>query len=105
MYNVTPGSHYIKLQRALYKDWTDSITITAGNQSSVSATMKATDTSTTVQTTAPIVITTATLPPKTVKSTVKAPTPWPSATPTASPVDPLIIIGAVGLGIIVIRKQ
>jgi hypothetical protein len=106
VYNVTPGLHNIKLQRALYKDWTDQVTITAGNQSSVAATMKAADVSTTVQTTVPVVITTATLPPTKVKSTAKTPTPWPTATATPeSPLDPLVIVGAVGIGMFVIRKH
>ena len=44
----------------------------------------------------------------TAKSTVKVPTPWPSATATpapASPVGVLVILGAVGVGFIVIRKS
>jgi hypothetical protein len=103
---VVPGSYAIKIQRASYLDWADRVTVTAGNETVVSAKMTFRDSSTTEPTTAPIVITTATLPSKTVKSTLKTPTPWPSATPTpASPVDLLIIIGAVGLGIVVLRKQ
>jgi hypothetical protein len=38
-------------------------------------------------------------------STIKVPTPWPSATATpASPVSILAIIGAVGAGLIALRK-
>ena len=43
----------------------------------------------------------------TAKSTAKVPTPWPSATATpapASPVEVLVILGAVGVGFVVIRK-
>jgi hypothetical protein len=105
LYNVTAGSHTIKIQRASYLDWADRVTVTAGNQTTVTAKMTAIDTSTTVPTTAPVVITTAVVPTKTVKSTAKVPTAYPTSTATpASPVDVLVIVGAVGLGIAAIRK-
>jgi hypothetical protein len=106
LYNVTPGSYAVKMQRASYLDWADRVTVTAGNQTTVTAQMTPVDTSTTVPTTAPVTITTATLPTKTVKSTVKAPTPWPSATPAqGSPVDIAVIVGAVAVGCIVLTRK
>jgi hypothetical protein len=60
----------------------------------------------TVTTTVPT--TTVTTVKTTVKSTVKVPTPWPSSTATparASPVGVIVILGAVGVGFIVIRKM
>ena len=63
-----------------------------------------TPTGVTVTTTVPT--TTVTTEKTTAKSTAKVPTPWPSTTPTpaASPVSIIAILGAVGIGLIVLRK-
>jgi len=103
LYNVTPGSYAIKVLMSGYLDWANRVTVTAGNQTSVSATLTAVDSSsTTVATTLPTV-TTATLPPTT-KRTIATPTPWPSDTP-ASPVEVPVLIGAVALGLVLLRKH
>ena len=71
--------------------------------SATTATITSISTSATATTTVPT--TTVTTVKTTVKSTVKAPTPWPSATTTpASPVSIVAILGAVGVGLIVLRK-
>ena len=60
-------------------------------------------TSSTVTTSVPK--TTVTTVKTTIKSTIKTPTTWPSATPTpASPVSIIAILGAIGIGLIVLRK-
>lgn len=53
LYNVTPGSYAIKIQRASYLEWADRVTVTAGNQTTVSARLTAVDSSTTVTTAPP----------------------------------------------------
>jgi len=54
LYNVTPGSYAIKIQRASYLEWADRVTVTAGNQTTVSARLTAVDSSTTVTTAPPL---------------------------------------------------
>lgn len=105
-YNVTPGSYAVKIQRASYLEWADRVTVTAGNQTTVSAKLTAVDSSTTVTTAPPVIVTTATLPPTTVKSTRTVPTPWKdTATTAASPVDITIILGALAAGALVLRRK
>jgi len=101
VYNITPGTYTALLQRSGYQDYSKTIKVTAGNRTYVSKTLD--DEITTTESTAiPTTITTART---TRKSTLKTPTPWPSDTPTqASPVGTLAIIGAVGIGFIVLRK-
>jgi hypothetical protein len=102
--NITPGTYTVKVQRSGYNDWSDSVIVTAGNTSYVSASLVHTpDTTTPSVTTATPVKTVTTIK----KSTLKVPTPWPSATATpASPVDPLMTISAAGFGLalVVLRK-
>jgi len=103
LYNVTPGTHTVMVRSAGYKDYSENVIVTPGNISYVTASLVLTPEETTVTTTAPK--TTVTTVKTTVKSTAKAPTPWPSATATpASPVSTLAILGAVGVGLIVLRK-
>ena len=105
LYDLTPGSYFIRLQRPDYSDYTAQVTVTPGNTTSFFAYLSpvATVTTTPTPTYTPLFTTTATTK-ITKKSTTKVPTPWPSAT-TASPVDPLVIIGAIGLGIVILRKD
>jgi hypothetical protein len=106
LYNVTPGSYTIKIQRATYLEWADRVTVTAGNQTTVSAKLTSVDSSTTVTTAPPVTVTTATLPPTTVKSTKTVPTPWKdTATTTASPVEITVILGALATGALVLRRK
>jgi hypothetical protein len=103
--DIAPGTYAVLVQKSGYKDWSSSnIQVTAGNTTNVNANLQPEDTLTTVATTVPT--TRVTTVKTTVKSTLKTPTPWPTATPTpASPVSMFAIIGAVGLGLIVLRKS
>ncbi len=101
--NVTPVTHTVMVRSAGYNDYSESVTVTPGNTSYVTASLVLAPEVTTATTTVPI--TTIATVKTTAKSTVKAPTPWPSATPTpASPVSIIAILGAVGVGLIVLRK-
>ena len=105
LYNITPGTYTVMIRIAGYNDYSESVTVTAGNISYVTGSLVLSPEVTTATVTAPQ--TTATTVKTTAKSTVKVPTPWPSATATpapASPVGVLVILGAVGVGFIVIRK-
>jgi hypothetical protein len=101
--NVTPVTHTVMVRSAGYNDYSESVTVTNGNTSYVTASLVLAPEVTTATTTVPQ--TTVTTVKTTAKSTVKAPTPWPSATPTpASPVSIIAILGAVGVGLLVLRK-
>jgi hypothetical protein len=102
--NVTPVTHTVMVRSAGYNDYSESVTVTNGNTSYVTASLVLAPEVTTATTTVPQ--TTVTTVKTTAKSTVKAPTPWPSATPTpASPVSIIAILGAVGVGFIILRKK
>jgi len=103
VYNLTPGTYRILIQKTGYQDWSDRFSVSAGLQTDVYATLDAEIPETTVMTTAP--------PPTTAKattfrtSTVKVPTPWPGGSPTpSSPMSVVPIIGAIGLGLLVLKK-
>lgn len=101
--NITPGTYTVLVQRAGYNSYSESVKVTAGNTSYVTASLVLAPEETTVTTTVPT--TTITTVKTTKKSTAKTPTPWPTDTPTpASPVSIIAILGAVGLGLIVLRK-
>lgn len=102
--DLEEGSYKVVLRKSGYNDWGKIVKVTAGDTSTVDADLDV------IRTTAPTAVPTTV--PTTVRTTVKkstltVPTTWPSATPTpASPVDPVVIIGAVGLGLgfVVLRK-
>lgn len=107
LYDLTPGSYFIRMQRSGYADYTSQVTVTPGNTTQFFAYLKPVETYTTTSTP---VYTTLTTTPTTVrttkKTTTKGPTPWPSDTPTqASPIGPLVILGAIGFGVILLRKD
>src|SRR5208337_404310 len=103
LYNVTPGGYQVLMEKSGYHPYTGTVTVTAGNQTTVYGNLAVLATATTATA---IPAPTTYTPVPTVKRTLKpTPTPWPSATPTpASPVGPLAIIGAVGIAILVMRK-
>lgn len=102
--NITPGTYTVIIRSAGFNEYSESVKVTAGNISYVTASLVLTPEVTTAPTTAPK--TTVSTVKTTAKSTAKVPTPWPSATPTpASPVSVLAILGAVGVGLIVLRKR
>jgi len=99
------GTYKLILKKDGYSDWLRNAKVTNGGTTTYDADLDVIKAATTA-TTAPTPVTAATTIKVTRKSTVATPTPWPSATPTpASPVDPLVIIGGVGLALIVLRKQ
>lgn len=103
LYNITPGTYTVMIRSAGYNDYSESVSVSAGNTSYVTASLVLAPEETTTTTTVPP--TTVTTVKTTVKSTLKVPTPWPSATATpASPVSIIAILGAVGVGLIVLRK-
>lgn len=106
LYNLTPGTYSIRMQKSEYLDWADRVTVTSGNETKVNGVLSYQNSATTATTEPTVVITTATLPPTTVKSTKTIPTPWADSTATpASPVDVLVVVSAVGLGIVLLRRQ
>jgi hypothetical protein len=107
LWNITPGTYTVIIRSAGYDEYSESVKVTAGNISYVTASLLLTPEVTTATATAPktTVATVKTTAKTTAKSTAKVPTPWPSNTPTpASPVSILAILGAVGIGLIVMRK-
>jgi hypothetical protein len=123
--DLAPGSYSVLVYRAGYSNWTDTVVVTSGTETDVYA--KLTATATVATTAIPEIASTpppAPAPIQTMaaittspvmaaaKSNVKAktaatlPTPWPTSTATQeSPVDPLLIIGAAGIGFLAIRKH
>lgn len=103
LYNITPGTYTVMIRSAGYTEYSERVSVTAGNISYVTASLVLSPEETTATTTAPK--TTAKTVKTTAKTTAKVPTPWPSATATPqSPVNILTILGAAGLGLIVMRK-
>jgi hypothetical protein len=101
--DITPGTYTVLVQRAGYDSYSESVKVTAGNTTYVTASLVLSPEETTDTTPAPI--TTVKTVKTTAKSTAKVPTPWPTATATpASPVSFPAIIGAVGIGLFVLRR-
>lgn len=102
--DLTEGSHKVLLEKSGYSDWGKMVKVISGSTTTVDADLSEITIATTARTTVP------TTAPTTVKttlkaSTVKVPTPWPTtttatATPAqASPLDGVLVIGAIGIGI------
>jgi len=104
LYDLTPGSYFIRMQKTDYLDYTSQIIVTSGNTTDAYASLTQADTYTTTATPTPYT-TIPTVVKTTKKSTTKVPTPWPSATTQASPVGPLVILGALGLCFVILRKN
>jgi hypothetical protein len=101
--NLTPGTYTVLVQKSGYQDWSDRITVTAGNRTNVYSRLIAANSDSTAVTTVRTTTLTSTV---TRKSTVRVPTTWPSASPTPeSSMNILVIIGAVCLGLVVLRKK
>ena len=106
--DVIVGSHKIILRKSGYEEWGKTVNVVDGETSEVDAKLYAAATATPVQTTYPP-LTYTTIPVTsrpTIKSTLKIPTTYadvPTPTP-ASPADPALILGAVCLGFIAMRK-
>ncbi len=104
LYNVTPGDYRVLMEESGYHPYTDTITVTAGNQAAFYGNLVEVPVETTTAAATPVITTYPPVPTAKV-TTVPVPTAWPSDTPTpASPVGPLAIIGAVGIAVLVMRK-
>jgi hypothetical protein len=119
--DLEPGSYDVLIYRYGYTNWTDTVTVTAGEETDVEAELEELEgTTTTAVTTATTATTAATAVPtiadvaavKTyevsavkTKSTVAVPTPWPESTTQASPVDLALILVSVGLGMFAVRRR
>jgi hypothetical protein len=102
-YNVTPGTYKVLIQKSRYEDYTGSITVLEGKRARFYAQLTPLGAGTAAVTATPVPMATTIR-----KSTLKVPTTWPSATPTeTSPVDPVVIAGAVGIGLgfVMIRRR
>lgn len=104
---VTPGSHVIKVSKDGYSDWSKIVKVTADDTTTVTADLSAI--STTVATTVPTQVITSVktaLPVTTVKITsIKATTTAAATTTKASPVEMGVILGAIGLGMVVLHRK
>jgi hypothetical protein len=102
------GSHVVKVTKDGYVDWSKIVKVTEGDTTTVDAELSAV--TTTVITTSPTPMPT-TIRTSVPVTTVKVPTTYPkittaaATTTKASPVDGAIILGAIGLGIIVLRRK
>ena len=107
--DILVGSYKIVLKKSGYDDWGKVVNVEEGEVTEVDATLYAIRTAT--PTTAPAAPAQTTAPRTTVrttvKSTIKIPTTWvdTATTTAASPLDPAIIIGAVGLVLLALRKH
>jgi len=96
------GTHTVKLTLDGYSTWSKSVKVTYGGNTTIVADLSSavTATATTVPTSTPTTVKTSLK-----VTTVKVPTSWPKTTTTkASPVEGLVIIGAVGLAALVLRR-
>jgi len=103
LYNITHGTYRVLVQKIGYQDWSERISVATGVRTDVYAPLQAEMADTTIATTGTTATTVRTTISKT--STAKVPTPWPSDAQTpASPMSVLALIGAVGVGLVVLRK-
>ena len=103
LYNISHGTYRVLVQKIGYQDWSDRISVSSGTRTDVYANLQVEAPDTTIVTTISTITTVKTAISKT--STAKVPTPWPGGTPTpASSMSSLAIIGAVGFGLVVLRK-
>lgn len=101
--NIVPSTYTVMIRSAGYNDYSESVKVTAGNTSYVTASLQLTPDETTVTT---VPKTTVSTVKTTKKSTAKTPTPWPTSTPTqSSSISILAILGIIGAGVIVLRKE
>lgn len=105
VYNITPESHVVRIQKSGYLIYAQRFNITAGNTTTVSAILVAESTATpSLSATTPPTTATTAMPIRT--STAKTYTPWPTATPTQKSPLPLVIsIGALTIGFVALRKK
>jgi hypothetical protein len=99
--NATPGTYKVLIRKSGYEDATGIVTVSEGKRVRYYAQLTPLGAGTVAATATPVPTATTIR-----KSTLKVPTTWPSSTTTTtSPVDPAIVIGAVGLGLVMIRRR
>ncbi len=104
------GSYKVILRKAGYEEWGKTVTVTADATAEVDAKLYAVSaaTPTPVYNPGTVATTRPTTARTTLKSTLKIPTTWADVPSTAaSPVDPIIVIGAagIGIGLVVLRRR
>jgi ribosomal protein S5 len=100
--NISRGTYRVVIQKTGYQDWSNRISVTAGASTDVYAQLSADVTETTIVTTIPkTTIFKTTIIKKTTENPI---TPWPTNTPKESPGEIMVILGAIGIGFIVLRK-
>jgi len=100
--NISRGTYRVVIQKTGYQDWSNRISVTAGTITDVYAQLSADVTETTIVTTIPK---TTVFKTTIIKKTTENPiTPWPTNTPKESPGEIMVILGAIGIGFIVLRK-
>lgn len=104
--DLDAGSYKLIVKKDGYIDWMRTAKVTNGATTSFTANLEVKTTAPTTTAATPVPTSAPTTVKTTKKSTITTPTPWPSATPTpASPVGILVVIGAVGLACITLRKH
>lgn len=105
LYNITPASYTVKVQKPGYLIYANRFNVTSGNNTPIYVRLEAEPTEApTLSATLPITTQTSVTPTK--KSTAKTYTPWPTNTPTTqSPVPVEVCIGALGIGLLVLKRR
>jgi len=100
--NISRGTYRLVIQKTGYQDWSNRISVTAGARTDVYALLSADVTETTIVTTIPkTTVMKTTITKKTTENPI---TSWPTDTPKESPVEIMVILGAIEIGFIVLRK-
>ena len=104
--NLSRGTYRVVIQKTGYLDWSNRISVTSGTTTDVYAQLSVDVTDTTIVTTIVTTIPKTTVIKTTItkKSTANPVTPWPTDTPKESPIEIMVILGAIGIGFIVLRK-
>jgi len=106
--DLSVGSHVVKITKDGYGDWSKIVKVTSGDTTTVDADLTAVTTT--------VITTASTQPPATVRTsipvtTIKVPTTYPkittaaATTTKASPVECIVILSAIGLGALVLRRK
>jgi hypothetical protein len=106
--NAVPGTHSVVIRKTGYQDYSGTVIVSEGRSATFSARLTPLEEDTPAAVLLPAEP--ATTPARAVttirKSTMKVPTTWPgTVTPEESPVDPVIVIGALLLAFISLRKR
>ncbi|WP_292369516.1 PEGA domain-containing protein [Methanoregula sp. UBA64] len=105
---LTVGSHIVKITKDGYVDWSKIVKVTSGDTTTVDAELTAMATAVITNPPTPMPTTIKTVIPVT---TIKVPTTYPKITTAAatttkvSPVEGAVVLGAIGLGIVVLRRK